>query len=195
MPLLSLYSREGKLNTNPFTVVKWWHCEDEIIWGLWPKNLDFCFGFLATPQHMEFLGQGSKLQLCTGDQIRVLVFKSATAGTPCFVFNELIRYSAELFWLFLRYNFHTAKCIKCTVWWNFFFFFRASPMAYGGFQARGPMRATAASLHHSQILKPLGELRDPTHNLMVPSWINFCCTTMETPQFGEFLYIYPKLPF
>jgi len=31
----------------------------------------------------------------------------------------------------------------------FFFLFRASPAAYGGSQARGPIRATAASLHHS----------------------------------------------
>ena len=30
-----------------------------------------------------------------------------------------------------------------------FFFLRAAPVAYGGFQARGRMGATAASLHHS----------------------------------------------
>ena len=30
-----------------------------------------------------------------------------------------------------------------------FLLFRAAPMAYGGFQARGQIRATAASLHHS----------------------------------------------
>ena len=35
---------------------------------------------------------------------------------------------------------------------NFFFFwsfFRAAPMSYGGSQARGPVRAIAASLCHS----------------------------------------------
>ena len=47
-------------------------------------------------------------------------------------------------------------------------------------------------LHHSsqqhQILNPLSEARDWTHNLMVPSWIRFCCSTTETPLQG-FLYI------
>ena len=42
------------------------------------------------------------------------------------------------------------------------------------------------SLHHSsqqrQILNPLSEAKDRTHNLMVPSWIRFCCTIMGTPQ-------------
>uniref|UniRef100_A0A4X1T5W0 Uncharacterized protein n=1 Tax=Sus scrofa TaxID=9823 RepID=A0A4X1T5W0_PIG len=40
-------------------------------------------------------------------------------------------------------------------------------------------------LHHSspqhQILNPLSEARDRTCNLMVPSRIRFCCTTMGTP--------------
>ena len=31
----------------------------------------------------------------------------------------------------------------------FFVFFRAAPAAYGGSQARGPVGATAAGLHHS----------------------------------------------
>ena len=30
-----------------------------------------------------------------------------------------------------------------------FLLFRAAPTAYGGFQARGPIGATAAGLHHS----------------------------------------------
>ena len=74
-------------------------------------------------------------------------------------------------------------------------------MAYGGCQVRGPIGATAAGLrhrhsntrsklrcdlHHSsrqcQILNPLSNARDRTHNLMVPSWIHFCCTTMGTPK-------------
>ena len=32
---------------------------------------------------------------------------------------------------------------------NLNFFFRATHMAYGGSQARGPIRAVAAGLHHS----------------------------------------------
>ena len=42
-------------------------------------------------------------------------------------------------------------------------------------------------LHYSsqqcQILNPLNKARDQTHNLMVPSWIPFCCTMTETPAF------------
>ena len=41
------------------------------------------------------------------------------------------------------------------------------------------------NLYHSswqrQILSPLSETRDRTCNLMVPSRIHFCCTTMGTP--------------
>ena len=33
----------------------------------------------------------------------------------------------------------------------FFFFLRAAPMAYGSSQGRGPIRAAAASLHHSNV--------------------------------------------
>ena len=67
----------------------------------------------------------------------------------------------------------------------FFFFFRATPAAYGGFQARGQVRATAAGLHHSSqqhwIPDPLCETRDPTCILMDPSWIRFCCATRGIP--------------
>ena len=42
------------------------------------------------------------------------------------------------------------------------------------------------NLHHRsqqyQILNPLSEARDRTRNLMVPSWICFCCTTTGTPK-------------
>ena len=86
----------------------------------------------------------------------------------------------------------------------FFFFlsfclFRAAPVAYGGSQARGPIRAVATSpatatatpdlscvcdLHHSSqqpwILNPPIEARDRTCNLMVPSWIRSDCATMGT---------------
>ena len=64
-------------------------------------------------------------------------------------------------------------------------------MAYEGSQARGRIGATAIPdpsracvLHHSsqrQILNPLSEARDWTHNLMVPSWIRFCCAMTGTP--------------
>ena len=48
-------------------------------------------------------------------------------------------------------------------------------------------------LHHSlwqyQILNPLREARDGTHNLMVPSWICFRCTTRGTPDAGIFFEV------
>ena len=41
-------------------------------------------------------------------------------------------------------------------------------------------------LHHSsqqhQIVNPLSEARDETHNIMVPSQICFCCAMTETPK-------------
>ena len=72
-----------------------------------------------------------------------------------------------------------------------FVFSRATPMAYGGFQARGLTGAVAASLRQSHsnvgsepclqptpqlmamlVLNPLSEARDRTHNLVVPSRIH-----------------------
>ena len=74
----------------------------------------------------------------------------------------------------------------------FFVFFRATPMAYGISQARGQIRAAAAGLHQShsgarssricnlhhssrqhQILNPMSEARDRTHNLMVISQVRY----------------------
>ena len=56
---------------------------------------------------------------------------------------------------------------------------------YGSSQARGQIEATAASLHRSsqqhQILNPLSKARDQTRNLVVPSRIRFCCTTVGSP--------------
>uniref|UniRef100_A0A8D0Q2C6 Uncharacterized protein n=1 Tax=Sus scrofa TaxID=9823 RepID=A0A8D0Q2C6_PIG len=71
-----------------------------------------------------------------------------------------------------------------------FAFYRAVPVAYGGAQATGLIRAVASGLcqshsntdlchicdlHHSswqcQILNPLRKARDQSHNLMVPSQI------------------------
>ena len=49
-----------------------------------------------------------------------------------------------------------------------------------------PDPSHACDLHHSswqpQILNPLSEAGDQTHNLMVPSWICFCWATMGTPR-------------
>ena len=54
---------------------------------------------------------------------------------------------------------------------SFFFVFcrfRAALAAYGGSQAKGPIGAVAASLHHPsqqrRVLNPLSEARDQTHN-------------------------------
>ena len=48
-----------------------------------------------------------------------------------------------------------------------------------------PDPSPICDLHHSswqhQILNPLSETRDWTHNLMVPSWIRFSCTMIRTP--------------
>ena len=69
------------------------------------------------------------------------------------------------------------------------FLSRAVLAAYGGSQAMGLIRATAASLHHCswqrRILNPLSEARQgiepETSNLMVPSRNPFRCATMKTP--------------
>ena len=68
----------------------------------------------------------------------------------------------------------------------FFVFFRATPAAYGGSQARGSNRScsrwpTPQPQRHG-ILNPLSEARDRTHNLMVPSQIRFRCATTRTPE-------------
>ena len=48
-----------------------------------------------------------------------------------------------------------------------------------------PVLSRIFDLHHSsrqhQILNPLSKARDRARNLMVPSWIRFCCDTMGTP--------------
>ena len=56
-----------------------------------------------------------------------------------------------------------------------FCLFRATPTAYGSSQARGLIRAVAASLHHSspqrRIFNPLSEARDRTLILMEASLV------------------------
>ena len=95
----------------------------------------------------------------------------------------------------------------CGIIFFVFCLLKATPLAYGGSQGRGSNRswgrrpkaiATAtrnlSSLHHSswqcQILNPLSEARDPTPNLMVPSWIRFRCATTGAPR--AFLDSQPK---
>ena len=73
---------------------------------------------------------------------------------------------------------------------SFFFFFAifwAAPVAYESSQARGPIRATAASHSHShsnadssQIVSPLNEARDQTWVLMDASRVCFHCITTGT---------------
>jgi len=90
---------------------------------------------------------------------------------------------------------------------RFFFLFRAALVAYGGSQARGPMRAVAAGLHHStampdlsqvcdlhrssrqrRILNPLSEARDQIRNLMVPIGIYFLSATTGGCGFDPWLH-------
>ena len=67
----------------------------------------------------------------------------------------------------------------------FCLFFSLTPVAYGGSQARGRIRAVSAGLHHSSqqrwILNPLSEARDWTCIPRYASQIHFCWATMGTP--------------
>ena len=67
-------------------------------------------------------------------------------------------------------------------------------MTYGGSQARGWIRAVAASLHRSSQqfgnLNPLSQARDRTCVLMDASEIWFCWATMGTPYFNFFTIMY-----
>ena len=74
-----------------------------------------------------------------------------------------------------RRKWKTKKRVRDFILFFFFFFFlhfRALPMAYRGSQARGPIGAVVAGLHHSsrqcQILNPLCEAGDRTCILMDP---------------------------
>ena len=88
----------------------------------------------------------------------------------------------------------------------FFLLFRVTLAAYGGSQARGLIRATAVVLCQShsnaeselhlcvlhlssqqcQILNPLSEARERTHNLMDTRWMHLHCPTMGTPHVSTF---------
>ena len=69
-------------------------------------------------------------------------------------------------------------CFYFFIYIYLFCFFRAAPMAHGGSQVRGPIRTTAAGLHHSswqrQTFNPLIEARDPTLLLMDTIWVRYC---------------------
>ena len=53
------------------------------------------------------------------------------------------------------------------------------------------------SSQQHQILNPLSEAKNQTRNLMVTSWIHFCCTMMGTPLgiffFNALAYDLPSL--
>ena len=95
------------------------------------------------------------------------------------------------------YSFIFYFCLRTFIFIYLFIYFyllfcllRATPAAHGGSQARGPIGAAVASLHHShsnpshicnlhhsswqcQILNPLRKAKDQTRNLMVPRQICF----------------------
>ena len=102
---------------------------------------------------------------------------------------------------YLFSNWSIAISVSFFKFFNFFFFlFRATPVAYGGSQARDLIGAPAAGLRHSNarsrhvcdlhhswpqhwIFNPLREARDRICNLMVPSRIRFCCASTGSPFF------------
>ena len=111
--------------------------------------------------------------------------------------------------IFFTFKINKLKVIFFLFLFLFFvsFLWMAADTLYGGSQARdqlelqllGCTRATAMpdtshvyNLYHSSqqcwILNPLSEAMGQTHNLMVPSWIRFCCAMRVTPQ-GNFLIL------
>ena len=86
------------------------------------------------------------------------------------------------------YNRYTlVKYIYFIYIYFFSLLFRAAPVAYGGSQARGLIRAVAAGLPHSsqqrRILNPLSEAGDQTCISMDASRIHFPCTMTVSPIF------------
>jgi len=69
-------------------------------------------------------------------------------------------------------------------------------VAHGNSQARGPIRATAADLHHSsqqcRILNLLSEARDPTCILMDTSWVWFVSAEPQW-EIKLFFFFFTKL--
>ena len=115
------------------------------------------------------------------------------------------KYYRKLLLLLGHRNKHMTKsnvCLMPQLFFLFFFVFRAAPEASGSSQARGRIRAAAASLPHSHcntrskpclqptpqlmaILNPQNEARDGTQILMDTSQICFHCTTMGTPSIAS----------
>ena len=92
-------------------------------------SLSFFFSFLDCPHGIwKFLGQGSNLSwscdLCHSRSNAGSLTTAPGWGSRCFLF-------------------------VCFVGLFYFLLFRAPPMAYGGSQARGQVRATTAGLLHS----------------------------------------------
>ena len=106
-------------------------------------------------------------------------------------------------WGFPFFHIITNTCYFLTFCFCFCLFclFRATSAAYGGSQARDPIRAMAASLHHSntgpkpclqptpqltqcQVLNPLSKARDQTCVLMDASQIHFLWAMTGTPTFN-----------
>ena len=123
-------------------------------------------------------------QGCLGSNPALTVIGSVTGGKVL---------KPHIFFLFLSFF---------PIYW--FICFPYVPTAYGGSQARGRIRATAARLHHShsnarskprlwptlssrqcQILNPLSEARHQTHNpLDTLSGVRYYWAAMGTPLFS-----------
>ena len=96
--------------------------------------------------------------------------------------------SQKWFLFYARLHYPFANFQSCIIrhFFSFLFcLFRATPMDYGGTQARGQMGAVAADLHLSshqhQILKPLSKSWDQTCILTDAGQIRFCRATTGTP--------------
>ena len=142
---------------------------------------------------------------CPTPLLWLVIFLILLALTIIFFFTILPSFEIKRIELFLEWNVNAVGNIYLSfIFFIFYFFvfcfFRATPSAYGGFQARGLIRAVAASQRQShsnwgseprlrptpqlmgtRILNPLSKARNQTINLMVPSRIRFCCTTTGTP--------------
>ena len=91
-------------------------------------SLSFFFLFRLPSRHMEVLEPGikSELELWPMPQPQ-----------QSWILNHCTRLGIQVFFV----------CLFC--WFVLFFALRVPPMAYGGSQARGQIRATAAGLRHS----------------------------------------------
>ena len=121
-------------------------CGDWTCWG--NAFINFFPPFLASPWSMDIPGSRSDLShRCD------LSHSCSNAGslTPCAGLGMKLRPSApKMSPIPLCHSGNSYCCyIYLFIYLGFLFFPRAAPVAYGGSQARGPVRATAAGLHHS----------------------------------------------